>query len=259
MRFPWLLRGFSIAAALAIIACAADPITPVPAAPSASETPTDASAPRVAPTVAAQPTPQATLPPTTAATTARTPPPTTRAPALPASTPTPGSPPTPVLPQAAEPTPVLIRLRDNLDDPLGYCIDVRGFGAGIRLDADLQAHSCKSSSADDQSFAMIGDPQGGSILLVQYDVCLAVVDMEPGASIFLRPCDRGPASRVFEWLDDGRLRLLVEPDASQAQLCVGVADGDGEPAGGRNHLRRDLLLVDCQEAEPALIRWDPQK
>ena len=173
-----------------------------------------------------------------------------------ASTPTPGSPVTAIAPLASAPTPALIRLRDNLDDPLGYCIDVRGFGGGIRLDADLQAHSCKSSSADDQSFTIVGGPPGGNILLVQYNVCLAVVDPEPGASIFLRPCGEESVSRDFEWLADGQLRLMVEAHAPTLRLCIGVAEGAGEPAGGRNHLRRDLLLLDCQEADPALVRWD---
>ena len=176
-----------------------------------------------------------------------------------ASTPTPGSPVTAIAPLASAPTPALIRLRDNLDDPLGYCIDVRGFGGGIRLDADLQAHSCKSSSADDQSFTIVGGPPGGNILLVQYNVCLAVVDPEPGASIFLRLCGEESVSRDFERLADGRLRLMVEAHAPTLRLCIGVAEGAGEPAGGRNHLRRDLLLLDCEEADPALVRWDTKK
>ena len=149
----------------------------------------------------------------------------------------------------------LIRLKDDLDDPLGYCVDVRGFGSGIRLDADLQAHSCKSNSPDDQSFAMLDEPPAGGILLVDYEVCLAVAEPEPGSSILLSPCDDESVLRHFEWLDDGRLHLLVKQDASGPKLCIGVADGAGEPAGGRNHLRRDLMLRDCEDAAPALTTW----
>ena len=50
----------------------------------------------------------------------------------------------------------LIRLADNLDDPQGYCIDVPGFGDNLRLDAPLQAHTCKPGS-DDQLFALPTD------------------------------------------------------------------------------------------------------
>ena len=165
--------------------------------------------------------------------------------------------PTSAAPQTTAPGTFLIRLRDNLDDPLGYCIDVRGFGAGIRLDADLQAHSCKSNSPDDQSFATMEDPSLGTIVLVDYDVCLAVADPKPGASILLRPCDDPSVSREFQWLDDGRLHLLSSREYAQPMLCIGVADGAGEPAGGRNHLRRDLMLYDCEGAMPALTTWEP--
>ena len=149
----------------------------------------------------------------------------------------------------------LIRLKDDLDDPLGYCIDVRGFGSGIRLGADLQAHSCKTIAADDQAFAMLDEPPAGVIGLVDYDVCLAVAKPEPGASILLSPCDDESVFRRFEWLDDGQLHLIMEQDASRPKLCIGVADGAGEPAGGRNHLRRDLMLRDCEDATPALTTW----
>ena len=167
--------------------------------------------------------------------------------------------PTEIDPSATIPDRFLIRLKDDLDDPLGYCIDVRGFGSGIRLDADLQAHSCKSNSPDDQSFAMLDDPPAGGIVLVDHDVCLAVAEPEPGTSILLSPCDDQSVLRQFEWLDDGRVRLIVKQDASSPRLCIGVADGAGEPAGGRNHFRRDLALYDCEDAAPALTTWKPAK
>ena len=103
---------------------------------------------------------------------------------------------------------------------------------------------------------MTGDPLSGSIRLVEYDVCLAVADRNPGASILLRPCDDQSVSRDFEWLADGRLHLLVERDASQPELCIGVAEGIGEPAGGRNHLLRDLMLLQCDEADSARVTWE---
>ena len=151
---------------------------------------------------------------------------------------------------------MLLRLQDDLDDPLGYCIDVRGFGSGIRLDADLQAHSCKSGSPDDQSFAIAEDSRNGGIVLIEYDVCLAVADPTPGASILLRPCEDRSVSQAFALLADGQLRLLANPDVLQKALCVGVADGAGEPAGGRNHLRRDLMLLECDDTAPILIAWE---
>ena len=164
---------------------------------------------------------------------------------------------------AAEPSPApadipiptaagLLHLADNLDDPQGYCVDVAGFGANIRLDASLQAHTCKPGS-DDQMFTPIAPADGGGILLVEYDRCLAVETAESGAEINVVGCDAGTVNQRFSLGEDGRVRL-ASPDGPG--LCLGIAAGQGEPAGGRNHLRRDLLLYDCEGAEPALITWE---
>ena len=37
-------------------------------------------------------------------------------------------------------------------------------------------------------------------MLIEYDVCLAVADTAPGASVHLRPCDDQSVSQQFEWL-----------------------------------------------------------
>lgn len=164
---------------------------------------------------------------------------------------------------AADPPPVatniptstaagLLRLADNLDDPQGYCVDVAGFGANIRLDAPLQAHTCKPGSGD-QMFTPIALADGGGIGLVEYDRCLAAAMAESGAEVNVDRCDGGTVNQRFSLNEDGRVQL-ASPDGPM--LCLGIADGMGEPAGGRNHLRRDLLLYDCDGAEPALITWE---
>lgn len=249
----WLLRGLLVIAFSVIIACATDPPLPEPTVPVTS---TGAPSSGVTATETVRPTPAVTIPPTLGVTVATEEPTATRIPRPRLPTSTLESQPTPAAPETSALMPFLIRLRDNLDDPLGYCIDVRGFGAGIRLDADLQAHSCKYNSPDDQSFAMMDDRSVGTIVLVDYDVCLAAADPKPGASILLRPCGDRSVSQGFELLADGRLRLQVESDDSQPELCIGVADGAGEPAGGRNHLRRDLMLLECDQADPILIAWE---
>ena len=255
-RAMGLLAGLIVVMALTLAACSGDPPDPVPAQPS---TPTVVPPPPQSDgpaTMAAQSPPTAAVGPVPTATVAAPLPPATNSTEQPVSTSTPVSHPTEIDRSATIPERFLIRLKNDLDDPLGYCIDVRGFGSGIRLDADLQAHSCKSNSPDYQSFAMLDAPMAGGIVLVDYDVCLAVVEPEPGASILLRPCDDESVFRRFEWLDDGQLHLIVEQDASRPHWCIGVADGAGEPAGGRNHLRRDLMLRDCAASDLALIAWN---
>ena len=164
---------------------------------------------------------------------------------------------------AADPPPVatdipiptaagLLRLDDNLDDPQGYCVDVAGFGANIRLDAPLQAHTCKPGSAD-QMFSPIALVDGGGIGLVEYDRCLAAAMAESGAGINVVGCDASTLNQRFSLGEDGRVQL-ASPDGPG--LCLGIAAGMGEPAGGRDHLRRDLVLYHCEEADPALVTWD---
>ena len=151
----------------------------------------------------------------------------------------------------------LIRLADNLDDPQGYCIDVPGFGDNLRLDAPLQAHTCKPGS-DDQLFAL---PTAAihSIELKDLMLCITAEESQPGASLALGTCGGQPNQDFAPVLDhdQDRLALRVETDTSISwDLCIGVSAGAGEPAGGQNHLRRDLLLYACDETDPALITWE---
>ena len=142
----------------------------------------------------------------------------------------------------------LLRLDDNLDDPQGYCIDVAGFGSSLQLDAPLQAHTCKPGS-DDQLFTAI-DSDG--LLLTEYDRCLAAAMPEAGAAVIVAACDSSARGQGLRFDSIGRVYLAPERGP---ELCVGVSPDAGEPAGGRNHLRRDLALYDCAAVDPVLITW----
>ena len=136
----------------------------------------------------------------------------------------------------------LVMLADPLDEPEFYCVDVAGFGASLGLDRPLQAHTCKPG-ADDELFAF-NRPSEGQLYLVEHDRCIEA----DGTSLYVRPCSESPLQR-FAYGDDGTLRLIGEG------VCLTVAGGVGEPAGGRSHIRRDLLMQPCSEAEPALSQW----
>ena len=136
----------------------------------------------------------------------------------------------------------LVMLADPLDEPEFYCVDVAGFGASLNVDSPLQAHTCKPG-ADDEMFAF-NRPSEGQLYLVEHDRCIEA----DGTSLYVQPCSESPLQR-FAYGGDGTLR--VDGDG----MCLAVAGGDGEPAGGRSHLRRDLRMQPCSEAEPALSRW----
>ncbi len=137
----------------------------------------------------------------------------------------------------------LIRLRDALDEPEYYCIDVAGFGSSLDRSAPLQAHTCKPG-ADDELFTL-NHPLQGQIYMDAYRLCVE----SDGDMLYVRDCSDSPNQR-FLYTDDGAISLLGDES-----LCVAAAEGAGEPAGGRSHLRRDLLIRDCDQAEPSLSRW----
>lgn len=161
----------------------------------------------------------------------------------PTARPSPTAQPSPT--QHAVPTPSaesLIMLQDPLDEPEFYCVDVAGFGSSLNLDAPLQAHTCKPG-ADDELFTY-NHPGPGQFSMDAYDVCL-----EAGEGVlYVRACSDSPKQR-FALSSDGTLRL------QDSDLCVAVQSGEGQPAGGRSHVRRDLLLQSCSDVEENLSRW----
>ena len=174
------------------------------------------------------------------------PPPTaaaTPAPAVTSPAPVPTeSPPAP--PAQAKPT--LVQLADPLDEPEFYCVDVPGFGASLNLQAALMAHTCKPG-ADDEIF-VVGQPGPGNLSMPAYNRCMEAEGAEPQAQLHLQECSDA-AMQQFDFDADGALTL------SGTDLCVAVSPEDGEPTGGPSHVRRDLLLLDCADANPALSRW----
>ena len=170
-------------------------------------------------------------PPTTAATTAAAAPiPVTTRPALPIPT------------LESETASTLLQLADPLDEPEFYCIDVPGFRDSLRTDRPLQAHTCKPNAADELFIA--DQPESGQFLMPAYDLCMTAEE----GQVYTRPCAATPAQQ-FVHREDLTIRTAT------GDLCLAVAGGQGEPAGGRSHLRRDLRLLPCSGVEPALSQW----
>ena len=192
---------------------------------------------------ASTPVQEPSPPPTAAA----TPAPTVTAPA-PVPTESPPSTPTPsaVAADPAQAEATLVQLADPLDEPEFYCVDVPGFGASLNLQAALMAHTCKPG-ADDEIF-VVGQPAPGNLSMPAYNRCMEASGTDATAQLYLQECSDS-AMQQFAFDADGALSL------SGTDLCVAVSPEDGEPTGGPSHLRRDLLLLDCADANPALSRW----
>jgi acetyl esterase/lipase len=147
----------------------------------------------------------------------------------------------------------LLRTAQGLDEARGYCLDIAGFGATLRLEDPLQAHTCKyGGQLDDQRFERIPT---GAIKASLYDRCLAATALEPGAALVVRTCTTAPAQRwTMAW---GRLSPETRRD-----LCVSVASAKGEIAGtpalvSPVYRRRDVTLERCDDAQEARqsFRW----
>jgi triacylglycerol lipase len=161
-----------------------------------------------------------------------------------------------VCPAAGQAESGLLRTAQPLDEVRGYCLDIAGFGATLRPDDPLQAHTCKyGGQLDDQRFERIGN---GAIRSGLANRCLAATALEPGARLVLRACATTTAAQrwTMAW---GRL----SPD-TRRDLCVAVAGAKGEPAGTPAlvtpvYRRRDVTLERCDDAQQArqAFRWSP--
>ena len=157
------------------------------------------------------------------------------------------------LPVVSSAQPGLLRTAHALDESRGYCLDIAGFGATLRLDDPLQAHTCKyGGQLDDQRFERLPD---GAIKSGIADRCLAATALEAGAKLVVRGCTSAPAQRwTMTW---GHL----SPE-SRRDLCVAVAGTKGEIAGTPAlvtpvYRRRDLALERCDDAQQSRqsFRW----
>jgi acetyl esterase/lipase len=147
----------------------------------------------------------------------------------------------------------LLRTAAALDEPRGYCLDVAGFGATLRLEDPLQAHTCKyGGPLDDQRFERAAN---GTIKASLFNRCLAATALAPGARLVVRACSTAPLQRwTLAW---GRLSPETRRD-----LCASLADAKGEIAGtpalvSPVYRRRDVTLERCDDAHAARqsLRW----
>ena len=162
---------------------------------------------------------------------------------------------TPTLPVIAEtanlsPATVgLIQLKDPLDEPEFYCVDVPGFGRNLNLQGALTAHTCKPG-ADDEMF-LLDAPSPGQISMPAYNLCMEAGSAIPGSTVHLADCSAAPIQQ-FQYTESSQILLVNNTGEA---LCLTVASEVREPTGGPSHLRRDLTLESCDLAEAARSRW----
>ena len=143
----------------------------------------------------------------------------------------------------------LIQLRNHLDEPEYYCVDVPGFGSSLDLEGALTAHTCKPN-AEDELF-IFNQPDSGQLYMPAYDLCMTADSQNPGTELILTACNDSQQQR-FSFNEDGTIQF--QNNASES-LCLSVSDEAGEPTGGPSHLRRDLSLELCRSVDSARSQW----
>jgi len=157
---------------------------------------------------------------------------------------------------------ILLQLQDNLDEPRGICIDIRGYRDSIDLHVPVQAHTCKPDPDRREDGMFIVEQfegQSGTTRFRNptYDVCLDVLSAEERGSIFVRKCS-GAESQQFTIRAPGEIRPVPNPGT-----CITVSPSPSYPAvfagteikPGVTFVARAMSLATCKYVNKIYKTW----
>ena len=152
---------------------------------------------------------------------------------------------------------VEVYLLNQLDDPRGFCIDVRGHKYKAQINKELQAHTCYSYQGEispDQGFSSHKLTKN-QFILPSFNVCMEASSLTPSANLRLGKCDRNKLQN-FEWSNKNEIRLI-----SNRKLCLTVGQEQSKKGGGGNpvHLMRKLSLELCNKSLNSYQAWSVRK
>ena len=138
---------------------------------------------------------------------------------------------------------VEIYLIDSLDEPRGFCLDIKGYKESADIKKGLQAHTCYSyqgSIAVDQGFSL-EQINIGEFYLPNFDVCMEANLADSDASVKLEKCSKN-AMQKFILNSNGSISLQ-----DNQNLCLTISSEISREGGGGNppHLIRNLTLDYC--------------
>ena len=148
---------------------------------------------------------------------------------------------------------VEIYLLNQLDDPRGFCIDIKGHKLKAQIKKGLQAHTCYSYLGEispDQSFNSLKLTKN-QFLLPSFNVCMEASSITPSTNLKLRKCDRNKLQN-FEWSNKSQIRLI-----NNRKLCLTVDKAKSKKGGGGSpvHLMRNLSLELCSKSLNTYQAW----
>ena len=152
---------------------------------------------------------------------------------------------------------VEIYLLNQLDDPRGFCIDIKGHKLKAQINKGLQAHTCYSYQGEispDQGFNSRNLTKN-QFILTSFNVCMEASSLTPSANLRLRKCDRNKLQN-FEWSNENKIHLI-----GNRKLCLTVGQGQSKRGGGGSpvHLMRNLSLELCTESLNSYQAWGVRK
>ena len=146
---------------------------------------------------------------------------------------------------------------NQLDEPRGYCIDIKGHKSKAKVDRGLQAHTCYSyqgNIAVDQGFDYVKLSRN-EFYLPAFNVCMEAASFTSSSKLGLGDC-KNENLQKFEWDEKDRIRLTDSHD-----LCITIAHGQSRNGGGGSpvHKIKNLSLEICSDQlEPYQI-WGIRK
>ena len=152
---------------------------------------------------------------------------------------------------------VEVYLLNQLDDPRGFCIDIKGHKLKAQINKGLQVHTCYSYQGEispDQGFNSLKLTKNQFFLPV-FNTCMEASSLTPSAELRLRKCDHNKYQN-FEWSNKNKIRLI-----SNRKLCLTVDQGQSKKGGGGSpvHLIRNLSLELCSKSLDAYQTWSVRK
>ena len=152
---------------------------------------------------------------------------------------------------------VEIYLLNQLDDPRGFCIDIKGHKFKAQINKGLQAHTCYSYQGEispDQGFNSRKLTKN-QFILTSFNVCMEASSLTPSANLRLRKCDRNKLQN-FEWSQENKIHLI-----GNRKLCLTIDQGQSKKGGGGSpvHLMRNLSLELCTESLNSYQAWGVRK
>ena len=152
---------------------------------------------------------------------------------------------------------VEIYLLNQLDDPRGFCIDIKGHKLKAQINKGLQAHTCYSYQGEispDQGFNSLKLTKNQFILL-SFNVCMEASSLKASKNFKLGKCDRNKLQN-FEWSNKNKIHLI-----GNRKLCLTVNQEQSKKGGGGSpvHLMRNLSLEICNDSLNSYQAWGVRK